>query len=186
MRMFSRVAAIATSATVALVITAGGAAAATTGSATTHSSTRATAQIRPGKFRLTRAELAQWRRETATPADRAKLVTELQKSFAGVARISTTATPQTTARGRSGVTPNLAYGKTGNHVWIIASYADVADGAIWSGVAACGIYQPELFEFCEEIGDIMADWAQGWGRAANHGVWSAIYWLPPHWAGGRW
>ena len=82
--------------------------------------------------------------------------------------------------------PDLSFGRTGNHIWIIASYADIADGAIWSGVVACGAYQPELFDFCEEIGDIMAEWAQGWGRAANHGVWSAIYWLPPHWSGGRW
>jgi len=67
MRMFSRVAAIATSATVALVITAGGAAAATTGSAASQSSPRAAAQVRPGKFRFTRTELVQWRRETATP-----------------------------------------------------------------------------------------------------------------------
>jgi hypothetical protein len=58
--------------------------------------------------------------------------------------------------------------------------------AIYSGVLACGYYQPELFDFCEEIGDIMADWAHGWDRAANHGVWAAIYWLPPHWSGGRW
>ena len=120
------------------------------------------------------------------PAGRARLVAELRKSFAGIARISTAASPEAATHRHRGMAPDLSFGRTGNHIWIIASYADIADGAIWSGVVACGAYQPELFDFCEEIGDIMAEWAQGWGRAANHGVWSAIYWLPPHWSGGRW
>lgn len=123
------------------------------------------------------------------PAGQAKLVADLQKSFAGIAHISTSTAPETatpTDQARPGSISNMAFGKTGNHIWIIVSYADVADGAIWSGIAACAAYQPELFDFCEEIGDIMASWAEGWGRASNHGVWAAIYWLPPHWTGGRW
>jgi hypothetical protein len=187
-RIFSRAAAIATSAAVAALVTAGSAGAANAsapGSGVQHVGPKAAVQIGSGRIRLSRAELAQWRRETATPAGRAELVAELQKSFAGIARVSTGARPQTAAS-TGHARPDLAVGKTGNHVWIIASYADMADGAIWSGVAACAAYLPELFDFCEEIGDIMSSWAEGWGRASNHGVWAAIYWLPPHWAGGRW
>ena len=49
--------------------------------------TAAASPVTSGKFHLTQAELAQWRRETATPAGRARLVAELRKSFAGIARI---------------------------------------------------------------------------------------------------
>jgi hypothetical protein len=162
------------------LVTAGSASAATSASASRPAPARAAASIRPQAIRMTRAEYAQWRRDTATPAQRAKLLADMQKAFAGVARIEATqASPH-------GISPDLAFGKTSNHFWIIASYADVADGAIWSGVIACGVYQPDLFDFCEEAGDILSDWAQGWGRASNHGVWAAVYWWPPYIIGGRW
>jgi hypothetical protein len=189
-RIFSRVAAIATSAAVAAVIAAGGvsaADAATGGPGVQHAGPRAATQIRPEKIRLTPTELARWRRETATPAERAKLVAAFRKAFAGVAQVSTVAPDKASLVGQAKPTiSNLAMGRTGDHFWIIASYADVADGAIWGAVAACGAYAPEFFEVCDLAGDVMSEWAQGWGRASNHGVWTAIYWWPPHVTGGRW
>ena len=175
--------AIALASSLALA-TAGSAGAATTAKAPRHEHARAAAEIRPEKIRLTRAEYARWRRETATPAERAKVLANLQKAFAGVAHIEATA--PTAKQSGHAMSPHLSFGRTGNHFWIIASYADVADGAIWSGVIACAAYEPELADFCEEAGDILSDWAQGWGRAANHGVWAAVYWWPPYITGGRW
>jgi hypothetical protein len=176
--------AIALASSLALV-TAGSAGAATSTKAPRHEPARAAAEIRPEKIRLTHAEYAQWRRETATPAERAKVLANLQKAFAGVAHIGTTM-PATGKESGHAMSPHLSFGRTGNHFWIIASYADVADGAIWSGVVACEVYEPELSDFCEEAGDILSDWAHGWGRASNHGVWAAVYWWPPYITGGRW
>lgn len=87
---------------------------------------------------------------------------------------------------RNVVTPDLAVGRTGTHVWIIASYADIASRAIWSAVVACVAYNPELWDVCELAGDRLSELAQGWGRASNHGVWAAVYWWPPHYTVGRW
>jgi len=168
------------------LVTAGSASAATGRPVPPSVSDNAAAQIRPQVIRLTPAEYAQWRRDTATPAERAKVITSLQKAFAGVARISVGAAPRPGGVLPRTISPALASGVTSNHFWIIASYADMADGAIWAGVVACQIYEPEIGYLCRAAGTILAAWAQGWGRASNHGVWAAIYWWPPHITGGRW
>jgi len=156
-----------------------------------HQVTRVTpAQISSRDLNLSAAELSKWRQETATPAQRARLIATLREAFAGVARVGTGTMPTRAGYGNSMASgtdsPNLSFGRTGNHFWIIASYADVADGAIWSGVAACAASAPEFAEVCETAGDLLSEWASGWGRATNHGVWAAIYWWPPHVTGGRW
>ena len=58
------------------------------------------------------------------------------------------------------------------------------NGAIWGAVRACQTRLPGWL--CTSAGNLLASWAQGWGGAANHGVWAAIYWAPPHVDGGRW
>jgi hypothetical protein len=134
--------------------------------------------IRPVSLHLSPAEQEQWLRLTATPADRARIVAEVQEAFAGVAKVGLSA-PSTGA-----VQPNLATGVTGDHFWITASYADIVDGAIWAGVRACQTRVPAWL--CTQAGNLLVSWAAGWGAANDHGVWAAIYWWPPHITGGRW
>jgi hypothetical protein len=91
--------------------------------------------------------------------------------------------PRTT---RGIVTPDFSVGRTGDHVWIIMSYADIASGDIWAAAAACAAYAPDLIDLCELAGDRLSELAQGWGWASNHGLWAAVYWWPPHYTYGRW
>jgi hypothetical protein len=129
-------------------------------------------------------DLAQWRHDVATPAGRDRVIAAIKAAFGNVAKVGTGAMPAENSRYNS--VPDVAVGVTGDHVWIIVSYADIVDGAIWSGVAACAAYIPEASDLCEEAGELLVDWGKGWGRASNHGVWAAIYWWPPHVTGGRW
>ena len=149
----------------------------------------------PGAVQLTSAEKSQWAALTATPFERAKVVAELQKAFSGVAQVGTgplpkhgpngPLTPATSpSNGSSNAELMLAAGVSGNHFWITASYHDIADGAIWGGVIACDRYLPS--EMCLTAGELLIDWSYGWGYGNTHGVWAAIYWWPPHIAGGRW
>jgi len=138
--------------------------------------------IHPAAPHLSPTDLAQWQRLTATAAGRAYVVSTLRSAFAGTAVVG----PDSAAgiHTDSGVHPDLATGITGDHFWIIVSYADVVSGAIWVGVAACATRLPGWL--CTTAGNLLSSWASGWGSASNHGVWAAIYWLPPHVDGGRW
>lgn len=129
---------------------------------------------------LSHNEVAEWKRLVATAAGREHVVADLQAAFHGIATVGTgsSATP------RAGAQPNLATGITGDHFWIIASYADIADGAIWAGVRACQAKLPAWL--CTSAGNLLTSWAAGWGAANDHGVWAAIYWWPPRITGGRW
>lgn len=133
---------------------------------------------------LTAAELGWLRTEMAKPAERAKILADLQTSFKGVGKVGIGPVPSTTIK--HGVAPDVAYGKTSDHFWITASYADIADGAIYSAIGACAVYLEPIANVCEIAGETLVDWSRGWGRANNHGVWAAVYWLPPHFTGGRW
>ncbi|MGQ0846528.1 MAG: hypothetical protein ACT4QF_20590 [Sporichthyaceae bacterium] len=143
---------------------------------------------------LTPEELREWAQITATPEGRASLVQGLQESFDGVAEVGT----DSPAGPSGGVVRSvvyaagpqveidavLAYGKNSNHVWITASYADMARGAIWTAVGYCKTRVPAWV--CTRAGQTLDSWARGWGSANNHGVWAAVYWSPPRWEGGRW
>lgn len=76
----------------------------------------------------------------------------------------------------------LAYGFDRDHVWVTASYADMARGLIWGAVAWCKRYAPAWA--CQAAGNWLTNMAKGWGAANNHGVWGAIYWN--RYTGGRW
>ncbi|MEV7042699.1 hypothetical protein [Amycolatopsis sp. NPDC051061] len=78
----------------------------------------------------------------------------------------------------------MATGITGDRFWITASYADMANGAIWGAVRACQTRLPGWL--CTSAGNLLSSWAQGWGSASNHGLWAEIYWAPPHVNAGRW
>lgn len=142
------------------------------------------------QINVSAAELAAWQAQTATPAGRAQVVERMQAAFAGIATVGTDPQYFTQATRSGGGTlptnavPNLATGITGDHFWIIMSYADIANGLITVAVRACQTRLPAWL--CTAAGNLLSSWAQGGGSASNHGVWAAIYWLPPHIDGGRW
>ena len=129
-------------------------------------------------------ELAWLRTEMAKPAERAKILADLQTAFKGVGKVGIGPLPGTTAK--QDVTPDISYGHDSTHFWVTASYADIADGAIYVAIGACAFYLEPIADVCEIAGETLVDWSRGWGRANNHGVWAAVYWLPPHFTGGRW
>jgi hypothetical protein len=141
-----------------------------------------------GRIHLTAAEAAAWRRDTATAAGRERILSALQSAFgpSAVVGAGPAVSRQVPTRGATLVSPDLSYGITGDHFWVIASYLDIVDGAIDVGVAACRSRLPEVAWVCNVAGSALKSWARGWGSASNHGVWAAIYWWPPHWTGGRW
>jgi hypothetical protein len=168
---------------------------ATTGPATLRGSAAPAANaIHSVPMQLTPAELTAWQTQTASPAGRAAVVRLMREAFAGVATVGTGprdlpgATINTghiqTAAYAAGIRPAVATGITGDHFWIIVSYADVVNGAIWGAVRACQTRLPGWL--CTSAGNLLASWAQGWGAASNHGLWAEIYWAPPHVNAGRW
>lgn len=133
-------------------------------------------------------ELAQMRAATDTPAERQQVNEVLAAAFADVAEVKI-AGPQNEANdeasGGGSVQQVLAYGAAGTHVWMTASYADMAAGAIWAAVRFCQRRYPPLSGVCGYVGNLLTSWARGWGAASNHGVWGAVY----YWGqvtGGRW
>jgi hypothetical protein len=130
------------------------------------------------------AELAWLRTEMAKPAERAEILGDLETAFKGVGKVGVGPLPDDSAK--TGVTPEVSDGHDSTHFWVTASYADIADGAIYSAIGACMAYLEPIANVCEIAGETLVDWSRGWGWANNHGVWAAIYWLPPHFTGGRW
>jgi len=141
-----------------------------------------------GRIHLTAAEEAVWRRETATAAGRERVLSALQSAFGSSAVVAARpgVSRQVPSRGATLVSPDLSYGVTSDHFWVIASYLDVVDGAINVGEFACEVRLPQFGWLCSLAAQGLKAWARGWGSASNHGVWAAIYWWPPHWSGGRW
>jgi hypothetical protein len=139
-----------------------------------------------GQIDVTPEELAAWEVSIATPAQQAQIVADMQESFAGIATVKLGTEPHLTRPSSVGALELiLAFGANATHFWITASYADMARGAIWVAVRAC-IGRGIPAWLCNAAGNQLSRWAQGWGSAANHGLWAAIYWAPPHFNGGRW
>ena len=142
--------------------------------------------------RPTAAELVQWHQDTATPYQRADMVARMRAAFEGVAQVGVGSMPPASGpavarptSGSPGAQLVLAYGISGDHFWITASYADMARGAIWGAVQACQRYGVPGW-VCNQAGSMLSSWASGWGTANNHGVWAAVYWWPAYVTGGRW
>lgn len=76
----------------------------------------------------------------------------------------------------------LAYGFDRDHVWVAASYAEMARGLIWGAVQYCKRYVPGWV--CDAGGRWLSSMAQGYAPMSNHGVWGALYWN--RYTGGRW
>jgi hypothetical protein len=142
----------------------------------------------PGAIHLTRAQAAAWQHATATVAGRERIVSAFRTAFSGTAEVGTGPRIYQTApiTANRPLRPDLAYGITGDHFWIIVSYADVIDHAIDAGISACRKRVPVIRFVCTAAGNWLKSQASGWGGASNHGVWAALYWLPPHFTGGRW
>jgi hypothetical protein len=76
----------------------------------------------------------------------------------------------------------LAYGFDRDHIWITASYADIAKGLITGAVAYCKTRVPAII--CTAAGNWLKSLANGYAPLNSHGVWGAVYWN--RYAGGRW
>lgn len=72
------------------------------------------------------------------------------------------------------VKPRFAAGRTGDHVWLILSGADVGAGLVGAACSAVGV--PAWA--CFVVGGIAQQVLNRWGPASNHGVWITvgIYW----------
>ena len=108
-------------------------------------------------FRPTKAELAQWRKDTATPFQRQEVVEKMRAAFAGVANVGVgddtagasgdvevvSPSPKLTTAAEDDASSTrlvMAVGVTGDHFWVTASYGDMARGAITGAVTACVSY----------------------------------------------
>ncbi|MEU7526008.1 hypothetical protein AB0A74_09760 [Saccharothrix sp. NPDC042600] len=132
-------------------------------------------------LRLTASERQEWTALVSTEEGRLHVLTQLQDAFGGALTVGTS--PGTPNKGGD-LTANLSTGITGDHFWIIVSYADVVNGAVAAGVAACATRLPGWL--CSAAGNLIKQWAAGWGNASNHGIWAEIYWMPPQIKVGRW
>jgi hypothetical protein len=114
----------------------------------------------------------------ADPENRTEFVTAFQAGIDKAKGETTGAKPNT-----SGTVQNiLAYGFDRDHVWVTASYADMARGLIWGAVQYCKRYVPGWV--CDAAGRWLSSMAQGYAPLSNHGVWGALYWN--RYTGGRW
>ncbi len=163
---------------------------------TVEHSSKPTRSSAPIVIRPTAAQLAEFRKLTATPAQRDAIVKKMQAAFAGIAQVGVGPMPTSTAPSGSAVLavsnhspPSiedaLAIGKTSDHFWVIASYLDIAHGAISVAVYYCKAYGVPGW-ICDAGGYLLRTLSNGWGYASNHGVWGAFYWWPPYVTGGRW
>jgi cytochrome bd-type quinol oxidase subunit 1 len=149
--------------------------------------TTTTAVDAPAKeYTPTPAEVALFQSATNTPEKRAHLVAELQGAFAGVAEVHAGDVSPGLSATDASIQTVLSYGANWDHVWMTASYADMARGAIWGAVAYCKYRVPSLSWLCQRIGDTLSSWARGYPAISNHGVWGAVYWAPVKITGGRW
>jgi hypothetical protein len=114
----------------------------------------------------------------ANPKNRTEFVMAFQ---AGIdkAKGETTGTKPNT---QGNVQNILAYGFDRDHVWVTASYADMARGLVWGAVQYCKRYVPGWV--CDAAGRWLSRMAQGYAPLSNHGVWGALYWN--RYTGGRW
>lgn len=137
---------------------------------------------RPAAAAPTAAERAQLARVLATPQGRAKLVSALDASFGRFARVSVGSGG---APVRS-IRPDLADGIAWDHIWVIASFADVYRGLVTAAVGFCLARSPVKW-ICPVIGGFLVNMTNGHGWSDSHGVWAAYYWWPYlHETGGFW
>jgi hypothetical protein len=137
---------------------------------------------------VTSAEREQLHHYMTVPGHRAEISSLMERSFkqAGLR----TGTTSVEVPGRPSL--DLAYGVTGEHVWVTASFNDVYDGAVAAMTSGCvalmGRYGlSSLNWMCGWMGAVLSDWAAGHAWAASHGVWIAVYWWPwIYYQGGYW
>jgi hypothetical protein len=162
-------------------------------------SPRAGAQPHLSLPTLTRAEARQM--EHATPADVARFDQYANAAYgklgihAGVGSAGNSPEPAKT--GKATLTAfQWSGGRQWDHVWVTASYADLAPFASSLGAVAsaatwfCNKLPGAWSAACGVIGSIIAYYVGKFhvpNASGNHGIWGAYYWLPwPHSTGGTW
>lgn len=135
------------------------------------------------------------RKLTSTAAGRTALQRALEASFGKLGR---TGVSSPVSSGHS--TPDIVCGGVqcglsgagGEHFWVIATYAAIAVADIsvlaWSctGILSASITPWVAKAVCFAGAAALSTMAANWPRFTNAGVWIAVYFWPPHWAGGRW
>lgn len=184
---------------IAVVVTTAALAAAAFAVGTHHDTapSPARAQAAVSVPQLTAADVQQL--EHMTPAEAARLAADLNTAYGklgvhvGVGPSGTPALPdgatQSAADGKPILTSyQWAAGVQWDHVWVIASYANLESIANNSGVivstaaAACGkVKSSDYAVACFAIGNLIAYFlgkvhVTNW--SPSHGVWAAWYWIP--------
>lgn len=159
---------------------------------------RAASAASPARVpRLTQAEVRQL--QHLTPAEAAKINQELAKAFgklgirAGIGRAGAAVPGQTALASYA-----WSGGVRWDHVWLTASYADLA-AAARSGnkyatafelaAPACAVIDGVGAVICAEVAAGVAALASraSFVPVSNHGVWAAYYWFPYRYVtGGYW
>jgi hypothetical protein len=130
---------------------------------------------------LSAAHAAELQALLATDEGREEVFGALSRSFGTVLTEAPTH-PYVT---RADMVHRLAYGYDRDHVWMTASYADIARGLLSAAVVACKRYLPAIPWVCDWAGGVLKSWARGYPALANHGVWGALY-TTGRFTGGRW
>lgn len=133
-------------------------------------------------FHPTAAQKAHLEKVVSTANGRKKLLAALEHSYGKFARVGLGSTRST---GRS-MTPYLSDGITWDHVWVIASYADVYRGLVTTAENFCVARSPVKW-ICYAIGTFLYNMTWGHPWTDSHGIWVAYYWWPYlHETGGLW
>lgn len=162
---------------------------------------RVTSSSGTSDLKMSATALQQWRQATATPVQRAEVLSKIQTAFAGVAKVGVGETPTNAAELASepvAPTPStsqatLMYtaGVTGTHFWVVLSYADAFRGDIaLAGIECTALLVPVGGVWgaaaCAGITGLLWAIVNGWGNGNAHGVYADVYWWPPHITWGRW
>ena len=131
--------------------------------------------------------------ERLTPTQRARVARGMALAFSKVGRTGTGEVPGSTTL----TAKDFTYGYDG-HFWVIASYADMLNPAIdyliGRAEGECTDFASEfpwpvelaIVGICVKTGSYLKNMAHGWGWSNSHGVWAAVYVVPPEMKGGRW
>jgi hypothetical protein len=133
-------------------------------------------------YHPTAAQRARLEEVVSTAKGREQLLSAFQHSYGKFARIGLGTRKSVSGTGRY----NLSDGVSWDHIWMIASFADVYRGLVGVAEGACIARSPVKW-ICVVAGTFLLNMTNGHGWTDSHGVWVAYYWWPYlHETGGFW
>jgi hypothetical protein len=126
---------------------------------------------------MTRTQARQLASILSTPRGRAEVQRALNSSFGRTgAKINVGPPPAKAVRPKTTLTAyDWQAGVTGNHIWIIASYAEIYGWSLLALTAKCAKSFPDAAVGCAVIGGLLGSLDIGHGNSPSHGVWIAGY-----------